>query len=196
MAGRMNIHAVPEVPGRETDGRNEGHRTMAMSALLHALGLLPLLAVIALIGPQTLAALSPVLVTSVCLVYGRLVAFVSGKRGVGEAKWMVECLPFAAFACLQDASLDIGSCLVVLTAITALATGLVSLEDLLFPRYKGFALALGFCAVLMGLALSLGGTMTAGSAGRGQQLAVPAIAGAAGLLLAFMTRYMASRRRR
>lgn len=164
--------------------------------MLHALALLPLLAVIALIGPQAIAALHPVLVTGACLIYGRLVAFVSGKRGAGEAEWMAECLPFAAFACLQGSSLDIESCLVLLTAMTAMTTGLVSLEDLLFPRYRGFALAFGFCSVLAGLALSLMEMMISSPADPGKQLVVQAIAGTAGILLALVTRYAASRKRR
>jgi hypothetical protein len=192
----MSSRSVPEGTGRKPDGRNAEGRSTTLSVLLHALGLLPLLVFIALIGPQTLAALPPVLVTSVCLVYGRIVAFVSGKRGAGEAGWMAECLPFAAFACLQGTSLDIGYCLVLLTAIALMACGLVSLEDLLFPRYRGFALALGFCTVLMGLALSLGGMMTSESPDRTRQLVIPVIAGMAGLLLALSARYMASRRRR
>jgi len=169
---------------------------MAFSAVLHMAALLPLLAAIALIGPQALAALPPVLLASACLSYGRLAAFFSGERGAREAAWMAECLPFAAYACLQGTSLDVGSCLILLASMTALAAGLVSLEDLVFPRYRGFALALGFCAVLAGVALSLAWMITADSSDPSRQPAIPSIAGTLGLLLAFITRYAATRRRR
>lgn len=174
----------------------DASRPLALSALLHMTALIPLLAAITLIGPQALAALPPVLVTGVCLAYGRLAAFFSGRRGAAEAAWMAECLPFAAYACLQGSSLDIGSCLFLLASMTAMAAGLVSLEDLLFPRYRGFALALGFCAVLVGLALSLAVAFTADPADPGRRLAIPSIAGTSGLLLALTTRYAATRRRR
>lgn len=195
MAGRMNIRSAPMETGMGSGGKDSS-RPWALSALLHTAALIPLLAAIALIGPQALVALPPVLVTSACLAYGRLVAFVSGKRGAGEAAWIAECLPFAAYACLQGSSLGIGSCLVPLASMAAMAAGLVSLEDLLFPRYRGFALALGFCAVLAGLALSLTWMITVDPADTGRQLAIPAIAGTSGLLIAFITRYAAIRRRR
>lgn len=195
MAGRMNIPSLQGGPGRSR-AEAEASRSVAFQALLHALALLPLLAAIALIGPQALAALPPVLMIGACLAYGRLVAFVVGKRGADEAAWMAECLPFAAFSCLQGASLDTGPCLLLLASMTSMAAGLVSLEDLFFPRYRGFALALGFCSVLVGLALSLFGLTTSGPADSGRLFAVPAMAGMAGLLLAFITRYAASRRRR
>jgi len=195
MAARMSILPLPpEQAGGP--GSRAASRPMALSALLHMAALVPLLAAIALIGPQALAALPPVLLACACLAYGRLAAFFSGKRGAGEASWMAECLPFAAYACLQGTSLDVGSCLVLLASTAAMAAGLVSLEGLLFPRYRGFALALGYCAVLAGLALSLAWTITADSSDPGRQLAIPAIAGTSGLLLAFITRYAATRRRR
>lgn len=196
MARPMNNLPVPAGPREKAKERKEAPRPMILSALLHAAALLPLLAAIALIDPQALTALPPVLVTSTCLVYGRLAAFVSGKRGAGEATWMAECLPFAAFACLQGALLDTESCLILLAAMGAMTAGLVSLEDLLFPRYKGFALAFCFCGVLTGLGLILMGLMPSKLADAGRSLAVPAMVGAGGLLLAFVTRYASTRRRK
>lgn len=191
----MSRQPAPREPTRGSGSRNVG-RSWAFSAVLHLAALVPLLAAIALVGPQALAALPPALLTGACLAYGRLAAFFSGQRGAAEAAWMAECLPFAAYACLQGSSLDVQSCLVLLASMTAMAAGLVSLEDLLVPRYRGFALAFGFCALLLGLALSLASMSAADSIDPGRRLAIPAIAGTSGLLLAFITRYAASRRRR
>ena len=191
----MSIRLLPLEPEKNAGGK-DASRTLPLSAVLHMTALIPLLAAIALVAPQALAALPPVLVTSACLAYGRLLAFVSAERGAEEAAWMAECLPFAAFTCLQGSSLDVESCLVLLFSMAAMTAGLVSFENLIFPRYRGFALALGFCIVLSGLALFLTAMMTLDSANPGRQLALPAIAGTAGLLLAFITRYAASRRRR
>jgi len=189
----MSGHPMPQGKAKGSGGAS---RPLALLAVLHLAALIPLLAAIALIGPRALAALPPVLLTGACLAYGRLAAFFSGQRGASEAAWMAECLPFAAYACLQGGSLDLASCLVLLASMAAMAAGLVSLEDLLLPRYRGFALALAFCAVLVGLALSLASMVAADPADPGRRLAIPAIAGTSGLLLAFVTRYAASRRGR
>lgn len=159
-------------------------------AVLRAAFLIPLLAAVAASGEGSLSGLPPALVAAAFIAYGRLASLAMGKRGEEEAILMLECLPFAAFACFQGSSLGLFECLALTAAMAALAAGLASLEDLVAPAYRGFALALGFCAFLAAPALAL-----AALGGAASSASLTAL-GAAGLLLALLTRYAASRRGR
>jgi hypothetical protein len=195
MAGRLKKRNVPLPRARQSATPAPGRHGPVIRALLHVAGLLPLLMASALIVPGSLSALPPALVMAIMITYGRLLAFVSGKRGREEAIAMLECLPFAVFACARGTPLDVLPGLTLAASLAAVAAGLASLEDLLVPTYRGFALALGFSAILVGIALVLGNLEGAvpDPAGPGT---VRAIFAATGLLVALGTRYAASRRKR
>lgn len=184
MAGRL----TPSSPPPQKAGQS-----LVSRIVFHVACLLPLLAAAAAIALDALSAPGPALVIAAFIAYGRLAAFASGSRGAEEAIFMLECLPFAAFASAQGCSLPPVAALILTASMAAAASGLASLEDLLLPSYRGFALALAFCALIVGMALALTGLegkFAAGGWGPEAGLA------GAGLLLTLATRYVASRRKR
>lgn len=156
---------------------------MAVTRLLGrlALFLIPMAAAAAT-APSALEAIGPAYIMAAFLAFGRLAAFASGERGASEALLMAESLPFAAFCAAWGASLGMGETLAWTLAAGAGAAALASLEDLAFPRNRGFALVALFWTLLGALAWLATATGPFGLA-------------AAATVTAGLTRYAASRRR-